>query len=957
MPLQGHVFNSADIDPDMRPPSFKELGDQAVAGVQQRAASAREAAHNLVGDSLTAIKENVVAPAFNAGLIEPYNTAVGGVNALGGLVGYDQLLHRQGPMTVAQADFLSAGWLVQGVAGGLGALLPYVVAGKAAGSAMRGAGARLELEGGVAKLAQSNRLASVVGASAYDLVRDKKDGETHLGNGAAGAASFTVFEAGNALAGHLGLPGKLLARTATGFLGGGVQALTSEAVSRGQLVGKEDLAHAAISGMVMAHALPASQRAIAGAADHINLRLGRGISIDRAVDGPFAEGKTSPAFNQLVEAHPWARVQLNAPESLAVGTRRVELQAGAAAAELGHELEHLSQSKQTHYEAAFEKAQQLLAAGKTEAAWQTYKETRLSQELAARSSEAQIRTQIAERSEAKAHAGMKNMTDIGQGKERAETPGAQAKTDNETLTDIGQQKVGREGRGHTYEQHWAREFALFQQSNGSFRPTVNFHGGHDAQLLQSHATDHEHLIRESEYQRQLATELVRALQNKNHIAVFAGGSVRDEIMGKLPKDYDIATSASPDQVERLFQQMGHRVIPVGKAFGVINVVVDGREFEIATLRTDGKYIDGRRPESVQFVGSLVEDAARRDLTINAMFKDPISGQIYDYFGGRSDIANGIIRAVGNPRERFAEDNLRMMRIPRFAARYSGFSVDPDTMAAIKSHSVSISGVSGERIREELRGILTAAEPVRGMQIMMNSGLMKEVLPEVYRLRGPKGRQDPDHHPEKTVWTHTKLVLNNLRGGSFERMMGGLLHDVGKPDTQKFWPDGGISNHGHDARGAEITQEIAGRLRLSSQQQGQIVDLVRLHMMMHEVQNLRPAKLTGLLERADVMDLIELQHADAHGTYAARPERSQKEFLLAKLDELKQQGKLGAKPIVDGRALLAMNLKPGPNFRLILDAARDAQREGEFSDSPGAERWLRENVNTIIEQSEREAHGK
>jgi poly(A) polymerase len=476
-------------------------------------------------------------------------------------------------------------------------------------------------------------------------------------------------------------------------------------------------------------------------------------------------------------------------------------------------------------------------------------------------------------------------------------------------------------------------------------------------LFQSHSTAHEHLIAESEYQRQLATELVRALQNKNHIAVFAGGSVRDEIMGKLPKDYDIATSASPDQVERLFQQMGHRVIPVGKAFGVINVVVDGREFEIATLRTDGKYIDGRRPESVQFVGSLVEDAARRDLTINAMFKDPISGQIYDYFGGRNDIANGIIRAVGNPRERFAEDNLRMMRIPRFAARYSGFSVDPDTMAAIKSHSVSISGVSGERIREELRGILTAAEPVRGMQIMMNSGLMKEVLPEVYRLRGPKGRQDPDHHPEKTVWTHTKLVLNNLRGGSFERMMGGLLHDVGKPDTQKFWPDGGISNHGHDARGAEITQEIAGRLRLSSQQQGQIIDLVRLHMMMHEVQNLRPAKLTGLLERADVLDLIELQHADAHGTYAARPERSQKEFLLAKLDELKQQGKLGAKPIVDGRALLAINLKPGPSFRLILDAARDAQREGEFSDGPGAERWLRENVNTIIEQSERDAHGK
>jgi len=288
----------------------------------------------------------------------------------------------------------------------------------------------------------------------------------------------------------------------------------------------------------------------------------------------------------------------------------------------------------------------------------------------------------------------------------------------------------------------------------------------------------------------------------------------------------------------------------------------------------------------------------------------------------------------------------MMRVPRFASKYEGFTVDPATLAAIKANSIGIHAVSNERIRDEIKGILTSSNPVRGIQIMMDAGLMKQVLPEVYKLRGPKGRQDPVHHPEGTVWTHTKHVLKNLTGGDFERMMGGLLHDVGKPATQKFWPDGGISNHGHDAKGAEITHDIAKRLKMSSNQEQRITELVRLHMIMHEVQNLRPGKLTALLERPDIMDLIEIQHADATGTTKPDSDKSRREFLLQKLEDLKQSGKLGEKPIVNGNMLLAINMKPGPQFKTVLEAAREAQREGEFSNDEGAQRWLKENAERI-----------
>lgn len=976
-------------DPELGAPGFKELGNAFVEAQTSRL----QASGNLVSEAFTSVKENLVAPAVNAGLLEPANTVISGVNGAFRLAtGNDSdarvsqakdahakdghtkdaqdsgLIGKFEHMEVAPAEFLSAGWLVQTVSGGIGSLVPYVIAGKAAGSALRATGSSLAVEGFAAKAMQSSSTASVLGAFAYDTVREVRPGESRLGNGLAGAAGFSVFEAGNMLASHSGLAGRFLARTATGFVGGGVQTLTSTAIAEGRLADTETLTKAAVGGMVMNHALPLGQRAITRAADHINLAVGRGVPVDRLVANNFgADAQGSPTFKSILSENPWARVQTDAPQSFAFGPRRVELRAGADAAELGHELKHLSQHKlPLALEQQFKVAAENLKDGNRDAAWQKYRETRLSQELEARSSEAAIRGELAN-------------SKLNSDQSPGVNPGASSSRPPlvplETLAAlIPNLKVGN----LTYEQHWAIEFKQFEQSQGQFRPNRNFHDHDDhshgsglgkihdpAALSNEHSIEHlnerstdqsgEHNKAtelspeaESAYQRELGTHLVKTLQDKQHIGVFAGGAVRDLLMRKTPKDYDIATSATPDQVERLFIDQGYKVIPVGKAFGVINVVVNGREFEIATLRSESTYSDGRRPDGVQFVSSLSADAARRDLTINAMFQDPVTGVIYDFHGGQHDLARRLIRSVGDPAERFSEDKLRMLRVPRFASKYEGFTVDPATMAALKANSIGIHAVSSERVRDEIKGMLTSSNPVRGMQIMMDSGLMKQVLPEVYKLKGPKGRQDPIWHPEGTVWTHTKLVLKNLTGGNFERMMGGLLHDVGKPATQKFWPDGGISNHGHDAKGAEITQEIARRLKLTSNQQDRISELVRLHMAMHEVTVMRPGKLTAILERADVMDLIEIQHADATGTKRPDIDMSHKDFLLQKLEELRESGKLGEKPIVNGHMLLAMNIKPGPHFKAVIEAAREAQREGDFTNQDGAQRWLDENSAAIIE---------
>ncbi|MBA4078005.1 MAG: hypothetical protein C0508_23455, partial [Cyanobacteria bacterium PR.023] len=426
-------------DPELSAPGFKELGNAYVE-------AGKQASGNLVSEALTGVKENVVAPAVNAGLLEPANTVISGVNGAYSFVSSKvshtrdshvkeaPLISKFEPMQVAPAEFLSAGWLAQTVSGGVGSLVPYVIAGKAAGSALRATGSHLALEGFAAKAMQSSSSASVLGAFAYDTVREVRPGESRLGNGVAGAAGFGVFEAGNMLASHSGLAGRLFARTATGFVGGGVQTLTSTAIAEGKLADTETLTKAAVGGMVMNHALPLGQRAITQAADHLNLAVGRGVPVDRLVGNNFsAEAQSSATFKNILSENPWARVQTDAPQSLAYGPRRVELKSGADAAELGHELKHLSQHKlPLALEQQFKAAADNLKEGNRDAAWQKYRDTRLGQELEARSSEAAIRGELA------------------QGKFGAEI-------------------------SQGYEQHWALEFKQFEQSQGQFRPNRNFH--------------------------------------------------------------------------------------------------------------------------------------------------------------------------------------------------------------------------------------------------------------------------------------------------------------------------------------------------------------------------------------------------------------------------------------------------------------------------------------------------
>lgn len=893
-----------------------------------------DASSNVFSEVLSWSEKNILNPALNAGALEPYNAVANLVNeahsaaseALGGEA-KEPLLNLKEHREVGKAEFLTATWLTQSVSSGLGALVPYVVAGKIAGSTMRSTGMLADVQGGAAAFAKNERIAQIVGAAAYDGMRMPAEGETRLGNALAGGAAFGVFEAGSLLSKNMNIVGRLTTRAGTGSIGGLTQATVSSYVATGELPDQKRAYEAAVGGAVMNIALPATQKAITKSIDLVNVGIGRGIPIDRFVDN-YLGAKTLEQSNTLktfVDVNPWVRVQPGAEASMAQGNRKVFLANGeATAAKLGHELFHVSANKTNVTQPGFNLVTEQLKRGMVVDAWNTFKEVRAGEEVLARVTEERINAQIAGR---EVNPGLKDHLNANLAQMEAKP-------------------------GLTYEQQWRKEFQDFRDSDGLIRPKQSYSGpekkGEGPDGKTEVPKTQEELRRESEHEKALGTSLIKDLQGDKHTAVFAGGSVRDEIMGRIPKDYDIATSAPPEVVERLFINKGYRVIPTGKQFGVINVIIDGREFEIATLRTDGKYVDGRRPDSVTFVSSLVEDAARRDLTINAMFKDPVTGTVYDFFDGQGDLSRRIIKAVGNPHERFEEDKLRMMRVPRFASKYDGFTVDKDTLAAIKYHAEKMNAVSAERIKTELEGILTGTLPVRGMQIMMNSGLMKVVLPEVYRLRGPKGRQDPYWHPEKTTWTHSKMVMTQLQGSGFIRMMGGLLHDVGKPDTQVIHADGGISNHGHDAVGAEMVKAIGQRLKMSNKEIDRVSELVRLHMQMHKVTELRQGKLIALLERPDIMDLIELQHADATGTY--RPERmesSQRSFLLAKLEELKQAKALHVQQIVTGDMLIDMGFKPGPDFRKLKEAAQDAQREGQFNTQEGGRRWIAENKDEIL----------
>ncbi|MBI3611100.1 MAG: CCA tRNA nucleotidyltransferase [Nitrospirae bacterium] len=425
-----------------------------------------------------------------------------------------------------------------------------------------------------------------------------------------------------------------------------------------------------------------------------------------------------------------------------------------------------------------------------------------------------------------------------------------------------------------------------------------------------------------------AVEIVKVLRGAGFRAYWAGGCVRDLVMGHEPQDYDVATDARPDQVMKLFP----KTVPVGVSFGVVKVLADESEFEVATFRSDGRYLDGRHPVEVHY-SSDREDAARRDFTINGMFYDPVKREIIDYVEGRRDIKAGIIRAIGNPRERFEEDKLRLMRAVRFAARFE-YTIDPQTYEAIKERAGEIVQISAERIRDELKKMLTGPNPSGSISLLLETGLLSAILPEVTAMAGVE--QPKEFHPEGDVLTHTLLLLKNLDRPSFELALAAMLHDVGKPPT--FTPPKAdrdrIRFDGHCEVGARMAEAICERLRLSNEQTERVVELVRDHLRFKDVQQMRESTLKRFLRRPGFPDHLELHRLDC---LASHGDLTNWEFCKQKLTELGPE-EMRPERLLTGDDLIRMGYSPGPIFSEILTRVEDAQLEGRIKTREEAVEW-------------------
>jgi poly(A) polymerase len=458
-------------------------------------------------------------------------------------------------------------------------------------------------------------------------------------------------------------------------------------------------------------------------------------------------------------------------------------------------------------------------------------------------------------------------------------------------------------------------------------------------------------------EREFALDVVRKLQAAGFAALWAGGCVRDDLLGLVPADYDVATDARPEQLRPLFRRRNE----IGASFGVVQVIGprgdDGEwlTVEVATFRSDVSYTDGRRPDAVVF-SSPEEDAKRRDFTINGMFMDPVKGEVIDFVGGRADLDAKILRAIGDPTARFTEDKLRILRAVRMATRFD-LAIDPDTLAAAKRMAGEIRVVSAERIAEELRKIFTHPNRARGLRLLREFGLIEPVLPElVPTFTLPQG---PPAAPTGTLWDHTVRVVEelgrpnppalkdptpapSLTGGgersppslpgkgagglgdgvSFPLAFAALLHDIGKPRVFGRTADK-YTFHGHEHVGRQMAEAIADRLRLSTAEKTRIAWLVEKHMYLADAPTMRLSRLKPILIHPGIGELLELHRADAVATGKSL---DHVEFCERMLRELPPE-ELNPPPVVTGEHLIALGLKPGPEFKRLLDAVREAQLEG------------------------------
>ena len=412
-----------------------------------------------------------------------------------------------------------------------------------------------------------------------------------------------------------------------------------------------------------------------------------------------------------------------------------------------------------------------------------------------------------------------------------------------------------------------------------------------------------------------ALRVVETLRRAGFQALLAGGCVRDLALGRAPKDWDVATDAEPEEVAALFEH----TVAVGAQFGISVVVLDEGHYEVARFRRDGPYRNGRRPASIEPANARA-DAQRRDFTINGLFYDPESGALLDYVGGQRDLRAKVIRAIGDPAARFAEDDLRLLRAVRFAARL-GFAIEPATWDALCARAGCLAGVSAERLRDELTLLLTEGGAGRGLCLLDQSGLLPAVLPEVAAMRGVP--QEAEFHPEGDVWTHVQLLFEHLDEPSATLAWGALLHDIGKPPTMVKAER--IRFHGHDAIGAKMAAAICGRLRMSNEARERISRLVADHMRIGHVRQMRPSTRLRLLREPHFPELLQLHRADC---LASHGQLDLYEFCQEQLADLKKE-QLRPPRLISGRDLIALGLQPGPRFREILTAVEDAQLEGRI----------------------------
>ncbi|MSU20454.1 MAG: CCA tRNA nucleotidyltransferase [Pedosphaera sp.] len=436
--------------------------------------------------------------------------------------------------------------------------------------------------------------------------------------------------------------------------------------------------------------------------------------------------------------------------------------------------------------------------------------------------------------------------------------------------------------------------------------------------------------------RTTASEIVKRLQKAGFDAFWVGGCVRDLLLKREPKDYDIATAARPEEIEALFP----RTVPVGRQFGVLLVLEEGHQFQVATFRAESGYQDGRHPDRVTFSDARA-DASRRDFTINGLFYDPVVARLYDWVAGEPDLKAKILRAIGVAEDRFAEDHLRLLRAVRFTAQLD-FQIEEKTFEALEKNASSIVTVSAERVRDELIKLFHPPHSARGLDLLRQSGLLAHVLPELTATIPCE--QSPDYHPEGTVYNHILRMLELMPPDPEPSLPWAvLLHDVAKPLTSSRDPKtGSIHFYGHETLGAQMAEEILLRLRFPRRQTDEIVACVNQHMQFKDVPQMRKATVRRMLLRPTFPLELALHRLDCLGSHGRLDHYH---FLIHEAEELARQPEIKP-PLINGADLIALGIDPGPAMGALLAEIREQQLQGELTSSEQARAWVQEQIASL-----------